>query len=161
VGDVAEKAELLGLGQSLVYSIQQADVPMMLVVLRKGSAAAHYIMGGPTANRQNAFTLGTAATEIYVMHGETAAVASYARRAIKDKDSGKALEPLAQKMNEMAQKYYATSRPAYCARYGFVDEIVELKALRGYLKAFAGAVYQNPKSICPRHQMLLPRIIRG
>ena len=161
VGDIAEKAELLGLGQSLVYSIQQADVPMMLVVLRKGSAAAHYIMGGPTANRQNAFTLGTAATEIYVMHGETAAVASYSRRAIKDKDSGKPLEPLAQKMNEMAQKYYDTSRPAYCARYGFVDEIVNLKALRGYLKAFAGAVYQNPKSICPRHQMLLPRIIKG
>jgi glutaconyl-CoA decarboxylase len=161
VGDIAEKAELLGLGQSLVYSIQQADVPMMLVVLRKGSAAAHYIMGGPTANRQNAFTLGTAATEIYVMHGETAAVATYARRAIKDKDSGKPLEPLAQKMNEMAQKYYDTSRPAYCARYGFVDEIVNLKALRGYLKAFAGAVYQNPKSICPRHQMLLPRIIKG
>ena len=96
VGDIAEKAELLGIGQSLVYSIQQADVPMMLVVLRKGSAAAHYIMGGPTANRQNAFTLGTAATEIYVMHGETAAVATYSRRAIKDKDSGKPLEPLAQ-----------------------------------------------------------------
>jgi len=44
----------------------------------KGSAAAHYVMGGPTANRHNAFTLGTAATEIYVMHGETAAVATYA-----------------------------------------------------------------------------------
>jgi glutaconyl-CoA decarboxylase len=161
VGDTAEKAELLGIGQSLVYSIQQADVPMMLVVLRKGSAAAHYIMGGPTANRQNAFTLGTAATEIYVMHGETAAVATYSRRAIKDKDSGKPLEPLAQKMNEMAQGYLDTSRPAYCARHGFVDEIVDLKALRGYLKAFAGAVYQNPKSICPRHQMLLPRIIKG
>ena len=161
VGDIAEKAELLGIGQSLVYSIQQADVPMMLVVLRKGSAAAHYIMGGPTANRQNAFTLGTAATEIYVMHGETAAVATYARRAIKDKDSGKPLEPLAQKMNEMAQSYLDTSRPAYCARHGFVDEIVNLSALRGYLKAFAGAVYQNPKSICPRHQMLLPRIIKG
>ena len=68
---------------------------------------------------------------------------------------------LAQKMNEMAQKYYDTSRPAYCARYGFVDEIVNLSALRGYLKAFAGAVYQNPKSICPRHQMLLPRVIKG
>ena len=161
VGDTAEKAELLGIGQSLVYSIQQVDLPMMLVVLRKGSAAAHYIMGGPTANRQNAFTLGTAATEIYVMHGETAAVATYARRAIKDKDSGKPLEPIAQKMNEMAQKYYDTSRPEYCARYGFVDEIVNLSALRGYLKAFAGAVYQNPKSICPRHQMLLPRLIKG
>jgi glutaconyl-CoA decarboxylase len=161
VGDLAEKAELLGLGQSLIYSIQQTLVPMMLVVLRKGSAAAHYIMGGPTANRHNAFTLGTAATEIYVMHGETAAVATYARRAVKEKDSGRPLEPLAQKMNEMAKKYYDTSRPDYCARHGFVDEIVDLTALRGYLKAFAGAVYQNPPSICPRHHMLLPRIIRG
>ena len=161
VGDQAEKAELLGLGQSLIYSIQQTDVPMMLVVLRKGSAAAHYILGGPTANRHNAFTLGTAATEIYVMHGETAAVATYARRAVKEKDSGRPLEPLAQKMNEMAKKYYDTSRPDYCARHGFVDEIVDLTALRNYLKAFAGAVYQNPQSICPRHHMLLPRIIRG
>jgi len=49
------------------------------------------------------------------MHGETAAVAIYARRAIKDNDSGKPLAPLAQKMNEMAQKYYDTSRPAYRA----------------------------------------------
>ncbi|MCX7172707.1 MAG: glutaconyl-CoA decarboxylase subunit alpha [Proteobacteria bacterium] len=161
VGDAAEKAELLGLGSTLVYSIQQVDLPMMLVVLRKGSAAAHYIMGGPNANRQNAFTLGTAATEVYVMHGETAAVATYARRAVKDKDAGKPLEPIAEKMNEMAKKYYETSRPAYCARHGFVDEIVDLKALRGYLKAFAGSVYQNPKSTCPRHQMLLPRLIRG
>ena len=161
VGDIAEKAELLGLGQSLIYSIQQTAVPMMLVVLRKGSAAAHYVMGGPTANRHNAFTLGTAATEIYVMHGETAAVATYARRAVKEKDAGRPLEPLAEKMNEMAQKYYDTSRPAYCAAHGFVDEIVDLTALRGYLKAFAGAVYQNPQSICPRHHMMLPRIIRG
>jgi len=161
VGDLAEKAELLGLGQSLIYSIQQTEVPMMLVVLRKGSAAAHYIMGGPTANRHNAFTLGTAATEIYVMHGETAAVATYARRAIKEKDAGKPLEPIAQKMNEMAKKYFDTSRPAYCARHGFVDEVVNLTALRGYLQAFAGAVYQNPQSICPRHLMMLPRLIKG
>ncbi|MFY9941378.1 MAG: carboxyl transferase domain-containing protein, partial [Desulfobacterales bacterium] len=84
VGDVAEKAELLGLGQSLIYSIQQTEVPMMLIVLRKGSAAAHYVMGGPTANRHNAFSLGTAASEIYVMHGETAAVATYARRLVKE-----------------------------------------------------------------------------
>jgi len=161
VGDTAERAELLGLGSTLIYSIQQVDLPMMLVVLRKGSAAAHYIMGGPNANRQNAFTLGTAATEIYVMHGETAAVATYARRAVKEKDSGKPLEPIAQKMNEIAQKYYDTSRPAYCARHGYVDEIVDLKALRGYLQAFAGAAYQNPTSTCPRHLMLLPRLIRG
>jgi len=161
VGDIAERAELLGLGQSLIYSIQNTDLPMMLTVLRKGSAAAHYIMGGPTANRHNAFTLGTAATEIYVMHGETAAVASFARRAVKDKDAGKPLQPVVDKMNETAKRYDDTSRPAYCAAHGFVDEIVDLPRLRAYLKAFAGAVYQNPKSICPRHQMLLPRVIKG
>ncbi len=161
VGDIAEKAELLGLGQSLIYSIQQTGMPMMLVVLRKGSAAAHYVMGGPTANRHNAFTLGTAATEIQVMHGETAAVAMYARRAVKEHDAGRPLEPIVQKMNELAQHHANSSRPDYCARHGFVDEIVDLGKLRSYLKAFAGAAYQNPKSICAKHQMLLPRIIKG
>ena len=134
---------------------------MMLVVLRKGSAAAHYVLGGPTANRHNAFTLGTSATEIYVMHGETAAVATYARRAVKEKDAGRPLEPIIEKMNSLAQRYIDTSDPDYCARNGLVDEIAKLDDLRGYLKAFAGAAYQNPKSICPRHQMILPRIIRG
>ena len=85
MGDIAEKAELLGLGQSLIYSIQQTDVPQMLVLLRKGTAAAHYVMGGPTANRHNAFTLGTPTTEIYVMHGETAAAATFSRRLVKEK----------------------------------------------------------------------------
>ncbi|MEE8059709.1 MAG: carboxyl transferase domain-containing protein [Pseudomonadales bacterium] len=161
VGDLAEKAELLGLGQALIYSIQQVDVPMMLAVLRKGSAAAHYVLGGPTANRHNAFTLGTPATEIAVMHGETAAVATYARRATKEKDAGRSLEPIVDKMNELAQRYRDTSLPDFCARYGLVDEIVKLSDMRGYLKAFAGAAYQNPISICPKHQMILPRIIRG
>ncbi|HQQ88012.1 MAG TPA: carboxyl transferase domain-containing protein, partial [Smithellaceae bacterium] len=45
VGDTAEKAELLGLGQSLIYSIENTNLPMMLVVLRKGTAAAHYVLG--------------------------------------------------------------------------------------------------------------------
>jgi len=53
VGDIAEQAELLG---------------------------AHYIMGGPQATRNNAFTLGVGTTEINVMHGETAAAAAFARR---------------------------------------------------------------------------------
>jgi glutaconyl-CoA decarboxylase len=43
---------------------------------------------------------------------------------------------------------------------GFVDEIAPLPGLRAYVRAFAGAVYQNPKSICPFHQMLLPRTLR-
>jgi glutaconyl-CoA decarboxylase subunit alpha len=161
VGDIAEKAELLGLGQSLIYSIQQTDVPMMLVVLRKGTAAAHYVMGGPTANRHNAFTLGIATTEIYVMHGETAAAASFSRRLVKDKAAGKPLDPTIEKMNKMMKSYYDNSRPLYCAQKGMVDEIVKMSDLRKYLAAFTGAAYQNPKSICPHHQMLLPRSIRG
>jgi glutaconyl-CoA decarboxylase len=65
------------------------------------------------------------------------------------------------KMNEMAAQYHANSRPIYCARHGLVDEVVNLGRLRDYLKAFAGAAYQNPRSICAHHQMILPRVIRG
>jgi glutaconyl-CoA decarboxylase len=161
VGDLAEKAELLGLGQALIYSIEQTDVPMMLVVLRKGTAAAHYIMGGPTANNHNAFTLGTPTTEIYVMHGETAAAASFSRRLVKEKEAGRPLEPVIEKMNALARDYFDKSRPAYCAKTGFVDEIVSFGDLRKYMVAFTGAAYQNPKSICPHHHLMLPRIIKG
>ncbi|MBU2026118.1 MAG: glutaconyl-CoA decarboxylase subunit alpha, partial [Proteobacteria bacterium] len=161
VGDTAEKAELLGLGQSLIYSIEQTELPMMLVVLRKGTAAAHYVMGGPTANNNDAFTLGTPATEIYVMHGETAAAASYARRLVKEKDAGKPLGPVIDKMNEMVEHYRETSQPVYCAKKGFVDEVVRFEAIRNYLVAFTAGVYQNPRSICPHHHLMLPRLIRS
>ncbi len=161
VGDTAEKAELLGLGQSLIYSIEATKLPMMLIVLRKGTAAAHYVMGGPTANNHNAFTLGTATTEIYVMHGETAAVASFSRRLVKEKESGRPLAPIIDKMNELAREYNEKSRPFYCAKTGFVDEVVRFEAIRNYLVAFANGVYQNPRSICPQHHMMLPRLIRS
>lgn len=161
VGDYAEKAELLGLGQSLIYSIEQTDVPMMLVLLRKGTAAAHYIMGGPQANNHNAFSIGTPTTEIYVMHGETAAVASFARRLVKEKEAGRPLQPVIEKMNALAQDYYRKSRPLYCAKMGLVDEIVSFADIRRYMVAFANCVYQNPKSICPQHHMMIPRIIKG
>jgi len=161
VGNTAEKAELLGLGQSLIYSIEQTDIPMMLVVLRKGTAAAHYVMGGPTANNNNAFSIGTASTEIAVMHGETAAAASYARRLVKEKNEGNPLGPVIEKMNEMVAHYKNTSGPLFSARQGFVDEVVRYEAIRRYLVAFANGVYQNPGSICPKHHMLLPRMIRS
>lgn len=160
VGDTAEKAELLGLGQSLIYSIEQTDSPLMLVVLRKGTAAAHYVMGGPNANNHNVFTLGSPTTEIYVMHGETAAAASYSRRLVKEKDSGNDLEPVIEKMNDLAQLYVDRSRPEYCAKRGFVDEVASFTKIRGYMQAFVGAAYQNPTSFCPHHHKMLPRLIR-
>jgi len=161
VGDLAEKAELLGLGQSLIYSIEDSGVPMMCIVLRKGCAATHYVMGGPQANRNNFFFNDTATTEIYVMHGETAAVAAYARRLTKESQAERDIQPVLDKMNALAQQYHDQSRPEYCARAGLVDEIVDLTALRKYLVAFARGVFQNPRSVCPPHQMMLPRSIRG
>jgi len=161
VGDTAEKAELLGLGQSLIYSIEQTKVPMMLVVLRKGTAAAHYIMGGPTANNHTAFTLGTPTTEIYVMHGETAAAASYSRRLVKESDASRPLEPVIDKMNEMVKHYYDKSRPVYCAKKGLVDEVVRFEDMRKFMVAFANCAYQNPRSLCPQHHLMLPRLIRS
>jgi len=130
VGNEAEKAELLGLGQSLIYSIQHSDLPMIEITMRKGSAAAHYVLGGPQGNDTNAFSLGTVATEIYVMHGETAAAAMYARRLVKDSMEGKDLQPVIDKMNRMISDYAAKSRPEFCAKTGMVDEIVPLKSLR-------------------------------
>ena len=161
VGDIAEKAELLGLGQSLLYSIESSGVPMVCIVLRKGTAAAHYIMGGPQGNRNNAFTLGTACTEIDVMHGETASVAAFARRLVKEQDADRPLEPVIDKMNALAQQYHDQSRPIYAGKRGYVDEVVKFTSVRDYVIAFARCCYQNPKSLCPHHQMILPRIIKG
>jgi glutaconyl-CoA decarboxylase len=160
VGDPAEKAELLGLGQSLIFSIENARIPQMEITLRKGTAAAHYVIGGPQGNNTNVFSIGTAATEIYVMHGETAAAALSARRLVKEQDAGRDIQPVIDKMNEVIKDYYDKSRPGFCAKAGFVDEIVRMDALRNYICAFVGAAYQNPKGICAFHQMLMPRVIR-
>ena len=160
VDNEAEKAELLGLGQSLIYSIQSTNLPMLEITLRKGTAAAHYVLGGPQGNDNNVFSLGTAATEINVMYGKTAAGAMYSRRLVKEQDSGKDLQGTIDKMNKLIQHYIDTSTPSYCAKSGMVDEVVDMPMLRNYIVAFADAAYQNPKSICPMHQMLLPRVIR-
>ena len=160
VDDEAEKAELLGLGQSLIYSIQSSHLPMLEITLRKGTAAAHYVLGGPQGNDTNVFSLGTAATEINVMYGKTAASAMYSRRLVKEKDAGKDIQPTIDKMNELIEEYTEKSKPAFCAKTGMVDEVVDMPLLRNYIVAFADAAYQNPKSICPFHQMLLPRVIR-
>lgn len=160
VGNDAEKAELLGLGQSLIYSIQSSKLPMMEITLRRGTAAAHYVLGGPQGNDNNAFSLGTAATEIDVMNGETAAAAMYTGRLVKDQKEGKDLQGTIDKMNALIQDYNAKSQPEFCAKAGLVDEVVDMPLLRNYIWAFADSVYQNPESICPFHQMLIPRMIR-
>lgn len=160
VGDDAEVAELLGLGQSLIYSIQSSGLPMMEITLRRGTAAAHYVLGGPQGNDNNAFSLGTAATEINVMNGKTAANAMYTGRLAKDQKAGKDLQPTIDKMNALIDDYDVKSKPLFCAQAGLVDEVVDMPMMRNYIVAFADSCYQNPASICPFHQMLLPRTIK-
>lgn len=157
----AEQAEILALGQTLMYGIEQADVPMMLVVLRRGLVAGHYIMGGPIANASNAFTLGTAATGISVMPGDLAAALSYGRKLVSEARRGVSSEGTLDRMNAMSRDISEHAQPLYCARAGLVDEIVRLDAVRAYLLAFAESAYQNPGSFCPHHHRLLPRVIRG
>lgn len=157
VGNEAEEAELLGLGQSLIYSINKADVPMLEITLRKASGASHYILGGPQGNNTNAFSLGIATTEYYTMNSETAATAMYSRRLVKEDRAGHDLQPVIDKMNTLIKDWHEKSRPEYCARRGWVDEVVDLPEMRCYIQAFTEASYQNPREICPFHQMLLPR----
>lgn len=160
VGDEAEKAELLGLGQSLIYSIQNGGTPYLEITLRKGSAAAHYVLGGPQCEKNNPFSLGVATSEYYVMHGETAAAAMYVRQLVKANQAGQPLDGIIQSMNDLIEQYHMKSRPKFCAKLGMVDEIVALSGLREYIVAFVQAAYQNPAGICPFHQMLAPRCIR-
>ena len=160
VGDEAEKAELLGLGQSLIYSIENSKLPSLEITVRKASAAAHYVLGGPQGNNTNVFSLGTGACEYYVMPGETAANAMYSRKLVKAKKAGEPLQPIIDKMNDMINMYTEKSRPKYCTKTGMVDEIVDMTDIRPYIQAFTEAAYQNPQSICPFHQMITPRAIR-
>lgn len=160
VGDDAEKAELLGLGQSLIYSIQNSGLPSLEVTLRKASAAAHYVLGGPQGNDTNVFSIATGTSEYYVMPGDTAANAMYSRRLVKEKKAGNDIHPTIDKMNEMIQMYNDKSRPKYCTIKGMADEIVDMTEIRPYIQAFTEAAYQNPTAICPFHQMVTPRTIR-
>ena len=162
VGDIAEKAELPRSwpGSHLLHRAERSAHDDHRPEKRyRGCSLTSW--QAPQANNNNAFTIGTATTEIYVMHGETAAVASFARRLVKEKDAGKPLGPVIDQANKLVKEYYDKSRPAYCARTGLVDEIVKLDELRKYFVAFANCSYQNPKSITPQHQMILCRIIKG
>ena len=159
VDDIAEQAELLGLGQSLIYSIQNGIVPHLEITLRKGSAAAHYVLGGPQCEKLSPFTLGLPTCEYYVMHGETAAAALYVRQLVKKHKKGEPIDGIIKDMNDLINDYHVKSRPEYTAKLGSVDEIVPMTQLRNYMIAFIQAAYQNPASICPFHQMLTPRSI--
>jgi len=70
------------------------------------------------------------------MHGETASAAAFARRLVKEQDAGHPVEPVIDKMNALAQQYHDQSRPVYCAKAGFVDEITRMATLRDYFVGF-------------------------
>jgi len=141
VGDEAERAGLLGLGQALICSIEKARIPMMTVMLRKGHAASHYVMCGPMASR-NAMTLGTALTQIMVMHPQSAAVALYGGK-LEKATTREEQEAVVRQMNVMVERYRRCGSPRYAAQHGLVDEVARLADLRRYLSWFAAASHAS------------------
>lgn len=161
VGNDAERAELLGLGQSLIYSIQSSKLPRMEITLRKAPPRQHYVLG-----RARRATTTTPSPSAPLPPRSTSCTARplrppmYARRLVKEEKAGEDLQPTIDKMNALIQDYAKKSSPKFCAKAGMTDEIVDMNDIRPYIQAFANACYQNPESICPVHQMLLPRVIR-
>mgnify|MGYP000500144090 CR=1 FL=1 len=58
VGNDAEKAELLGLGQSLIYSIQSSKLPMMEITLRRRYRRCSLRAGRSSGQRQQRLLSG-------------------------------------------------------------------------------------------------------
>lgn len=156
--DLAEKAELLGLGHGLIYSIQNSSVPQIEITLRKASGASHFVMGGPQG-KSNAFSVATAASEYYAIYGETAATAMYVRRLAKAYKAGQPMDDTIDKMNDLIRDFNEKARPYSAAKLGLVDEVVDIPRLRDYMVAFAESAYQNPPAHCPFHQMITVRTI--
>lgn len=94
------------------------------------------------------------------MHGEIAVAAMYSHRLARDAKASKDLKPTVDKMSEMIEEYRIKPDPLSCAQHGPLDEIIKLIKIREYMTVSAESVYQNPRSFCAFHQMLLPRAIR-
>ena len=132
---------------ALIYSIENSGLPSLEVTLRKASAAAHYVLGGPQGNNTNVYSIGTAACEYYVMPGETAANAMYSRKLVKASKAGEDMQPIIDKMNDMIQLYHDKSRPEYCAKVGMVDEIVDMTELRPYIHIYRGCLPESEEHL--------------
>jgi len=160
VGDIAEKAELLGLGQSLIYSIEQTDVPMMLIVLRKGTAAAHYVMGGPRP------TTTTPSPWAPPPPRSTSCTARRRRRPRTPPARERTRIRQAARRHDQEDERDREALRGVLAALLLREERLRRRggALRGHAevsRAFANCVWQNPTSICPQHHMMLPRIIQS
>ena len=98
VGNDAERAELLGLGQSLIYSIQSSKLPMMEITLRKGTAAAHYVLGGAGQRQQRLLHRHRYHRDLRHARRDRCG-RMYARRLVKEEKAGEDLQPTIDKMN--------------------------------------------------------------
>ena len=88
---------------------------------------------------QTIYSLGTAACEYYVMPGETAANAMYSRKLVKAKQGRRGSCSDHQEDERYDPADHDKSRPAYCAKVGMVDEIVDMTDIRPYIQAFTEA----------------------
>ena len=94
------------------------------------------------------------------MHGETAAVASFSRRLVKEKEAGRPLKPIIDQMNALARQYRDQSRPIYCALRGFVDEVVNLSA-RWTGSSVSGSVWIGLTDVLSEGPQVTPNALGG
>ena len=99
---------------------------MMLAGAAQGHGRGPLRDGGLTANRHNAFTLGTATTEVLRHARGDRGGGELLAPLVKEKESGKPLEPVIEEMNRLVKSYYDKSRPVYCAQHGMVDEVARM-----------------------------------
>jgi glutaconyl-CoA decarboxylase len=90
----------------------------------------------------NTMTLGTALTDIMVMHPQSAAMALYGHKLLKA-TSKKEQQAVINEMNALMAQYRETSSPRYAAQHGIVDEVVRLTDIRTYLSWFAQAAHHS------------------
>jgi len=145
IGAEAEAHGLLAYGSSLIYTNSTNSVPMFSVLLRKASGAGYYAMAGMPFDP--VVQLSTCLSRLSVMEGRTLAIATYNTKL--DDDFQIAVSDPAERakieagMREVEARIEQDMDPFVAARQQDTDEIVELAALRDWLRDLVEMAYQG------------------
>lgn len=145
IGAEAERQGLLAYGSNLIYTNSTNTTPMFTVLLRKASGAGYYAMAGLPYDP--VVQLGTSLSRLAVMEGRTLAIASYNTKldddfqiVARDEAERAAIE---KGMKDTEQRIERDMDPVDAASRMDVDEIVDLGALRDWLRVLIEMSYQS------------------
>ncbi|MCE9575424.1 MAG: propionyl-CoA carboxylase [Deltaproteobacteria bacterium] len=144
IGAEAEAHGLLSYGSSLIYTNSTNTTPMFTVLLRKASGAGYYAMSGLPYDP--VVQLSTSLSRLSVMEGRTLAIAAYNTK-LDDDFRVMTTDPeerakIEAGMRETEQRIERDMDPFVAARQLDTDEIIEVDALRDWLKTLVEMSYQ-------------------